>query len=210
MKDLLFSPDSEFGHVVENSPAGVIYRDDGTLVDGANPRPCLGCQARCAHGEQDPCIANLPGTSQACCGHGLALSPRLQNPNGYVALEDGRTFRFVGTVGGDAIRAAVAAALAGEPLPEGFAYEENRMWWEGLTEVQVAYVRANMIRGLTTLVTAARDGQSPSAAFLAGEAMWWDGLDETQKTFVLERTPDMLSSLVAEALVAHPVEPTAE
>jgi hypothetical protein len=40
--------------------------------------------------------------------------------------------------------------------------------------------------------------------------MWWDGLDETQKTFVLERTPDMLSSLVAEALVAHPVEPTAE
>jgi len=75
MSTLLFSPDSEHGHVVENSPQGVIYRDDGTLVDSLNPRPCLGCKVRVTHGEQDPCIANLPGTSQACCGHGLALSP---------------------------------------------------------------------------------------------------------------------------------------
>ncbi|MDZ4832860.1 MAG: hypothetical protein SGJ27_03575 [Candidatus Melainabacteria bacterium] len=200
MKTLLFSPDSEFGHVVENSPLGVIYRDDGTLVDSLNLRPCVGCNVKIARGEQDPCIANLPGTSQACCGHGLALCPRKHTPNGYVGLEDGRTFRFLGTVSGDSIRAAVAAALRGELLPEGFTFDQNRMWWEGLTEAQVAYVRQNMVRGLGELVTEAQGGLPPAEAFLAGQAMWHEGLDQDKKDFVMERLGDKIAELVQEAL----------
>lgn len=204
MSSLLFSPDSEHGHIVENSPLGVIYRDDGTLVDSQNPRSCLGCKVRVNHGEQDPCIANLPGTSQACCGHGLALSPRLQKPNGYVALNDGRTFRFLGTVGGERIRAAVDSALRGEPLPEGFTFDADKMWWEGLTEAQVAYVRQNTVRGLAELVTEAQDGQPPSAAFLAGEAMWFDGLDQAKKDYVLAGMAGKIAELVQEALAQSP------
>jgi hypothetical protein len=204
MSELLFSPDSEFGHVVENSPKGVIYRDDGTLVDSLNPRSCLGCKLSVRHGEQDPCIANLPGTSQACCGHGLALSPRLQKPNGYVALDDGRTFRFLGTVGGECIRAAVDAVLRGDALPEGFTFDQDRMWWDGLTETQVVYVRQNTVRGLAELVTEAQGGLPPSAAFLAGEAMWFDGLDDDKKNYVLERMGDKIAELVQEALLECP------
>lgn len=204
MKTLLYSPDSQFGHVVENSPAGVIYRDDGTLVDDYNQRACLGCLARCGNGEHDPCIANLPGVSQACCGHGLALTPRTQQPNGYVALNDGRTFRFLGTVGGERIRAAVDAVLAGEALPDGFTFDETSMWWDGLTEAQIAYVRANIQRGLVELVTEVRGGTSPSEAFLSGEAMWWDGLDETQKDQVIVNMRGMLAKLVQEALREYP------
>lgn len=199
MKALLFSPDSEFGHVVENSPEGVIYSDDRTLVDSQNPRPCLGCKAVCAHGGHDPCIANLPGTSQACCGHGLAVTPRGQSPNGYVALEDGRMFRFLGTVGAERIRAAVDAALAGEPLPEGFTFDADRAWWEGLTEDQVAYVRSQFTRMLSDLVTEAQGGTPANPDILAGKAMWFDGLDETKKEYVMSRIGAEIAGLVATA-----------
>lgn len=210
MKTLLFSPNSVFGHVVENSPQGVIYRDDRTLVEDDEPRSCFGCQARCEHGDHDPCITNLPGTSQACCGHGLAVTPRSGQPNGYVALDDGRTFRFLGTVGSERIRAAVDAALKGDPLPEGFTFDEDRMWWEGLSEPQVAYVRAKIAGGIHQLVMEALDGKPPSQAYLNGKAMWWDGMDDTQKEYVLDRTADMLAALVAQARVAHPSEPATE
>ena len=79
---LLFKTDTLFGHVIDDTPAGPVYRDDGSPVDDNNPRPCLGCGATCRHGEHDPCIANLPGTRNACCGHGLAKTPVRGNPNG--------------------------------------------------------------------------------------------------------------------------------
>jgi len=136
----------------------------------------------------------------------MGLPFRLQKPNGYVALEDGRTFRFLGTVGGESIRAAVDAVLRGDPLPEGFTLDADKMWWDGLTEAQVAYVRQNMTRGLAELVTEAQDGQPPAAAFLAGEAMWFEGLDQSKKDFVLARMPGKIAELVQEALQQCPVE----
>lgn len=200
MSEQLFDVDSEFGHVTENSPQGVVYRDDRTPVDPLNLRPCAGCKLKINRGDHDPCIANMPGTYQACCGHGLAVSPRTGNPNGYVALNDGRRLSFLGTVGGDAIRAAVDAVLRGNPPPEGFAFDTHRMWWDGLTEAQVAYVQGNMKRALGELVTEAQDGAPPAAAFLDGSAMWFEGLDQSKKDYVLQRMPAKIAALVQEAL----------
>ena len=157
---LLFDVDSEHGHVVENGPDGPIYRDDKSLVDDANPRPCFGCKLHVKVGEPDPCTGTLPGTYQACCGHGLDKSPRTGRPNGYVALNDGRVLNFSGCVGAQAIRTAVDAALRNEDLPDGFVFDAERMWWEGLTDAQVAYVRANIVRDLIVMVRDARGGKS--------------------------------------------------
>jgi hypothetical protein len=194
---MLFKVEGQFGHLVEDSERGAIYQSDGTLVDKANPRPCFGCKARCANGEQDPCIANLPGTLQACCGHGVELSPR-GYLNGYVALTDGRTMRFSGLVGGEAIRNAVEQALSGEELPEGFAFEDTRMWWSGLSVRQREYVDARMVYGLTELVELVNDGYA-SPLILTGEAMWHEGLTEEQKNSVRGRLGQMLQNLVSEA-----------
>jgi hypothetical protein len=199
---MLFDVDDLFGHVINRDGDGAVYADDGTTVDFANPRSCFGCKARCVNGQHDPCIANLPSTRNACCGHGQATRPTNDNPSGYVALEDGRTFRFAGTVGGAAIRAAVDAAIRGEALPEGFVYDEELPWWHDCTDEQKAYVQANIVRILRELVV--ESGATPSAAFDAGEAMWWDGLDEEQKSFVLQGMGTKLDGLVVEAKAAHP------
>ena len=145
---MLFKTDTLFGHVIEDTDDGPVYQDDGSKVDGDNPRPCLGCKVKIQHGEQDPCIANLPGTLNACCGHGRERTPVSGGLAGYVALRDGRTFRFPGTVGGEAVRAAVDLAIADKELPEGFVFDEEKMWWYGLTDAQVAYVHANTRRAI--------------------------------------------------------------
>jgi hypothetical protein len=194
---MLFKVEDQFGHRVEDTESGVIYQSDGSLVDKTNPRPCFGCKARCKNGEQDPCITNLPGTLQACCGHGVELSPR-GYLNGYVALTDGRTIKFSGLVGGAAIRNAVEQALAGEELPAGFAFEDTRMWWAGLSVRQREYVDAHMLHGLSTLVEAVNDGYA-SPLILTGEAMWYEGLTEEQKTSVRGKLGQMLQDLVTEA-----------
>lgn len=198
---MLFKIDTLFGHVIEDTPDGPIYQDDGTRVDFKSPRACLGCGARCQEGTHDPCIASLPGTSQACCGHGRELTPVHKRPAGYVALTDGRTIQFAGTVGGERIRLAVQAAIAGEQLPDGFAFGE-RMWWEGLTEPQRAYVNERITAGLVRLVTEALGGTPPAEAeaILRGEKMWFNGLSEGEKGYVWQRLPGMLSELVQEAL----------
>lgn len=193
---MLFEKDSIHGHVIVDTDAGPVYEDDGSQVDYASPRPCKGCNLRIANGEHDPCIANLPGVYQACCGHGLDVTPVNKRPNGYAGLEDGRTIYFSGLVGGQRIRAAVAAAIAGEPLPEGFEYGQ-RMWWEGLTVAQKAYVLERIPSALAALVEKLA---TPSEAFLKGEAMWWDGLDEDQKAAVWNALPASLTALVQEAL----------
>lgn len=199
---MLFDKDSQYGHVVVKSPEGPRYESDGTLVDPAHPRPCLGCSAHIESGTHDPCIANLPGAYQACCGHGLDKSPVSGLPNGYVAFKDGRCIRFSGLCGGQRIRQAVEAVLAGQPLPDGFQADNERMWWEGLTDAQRAYVHANITGGLARLVRQAKDGGEPSAAFLSGEAMWWDGLTDEQKGYVMNNMRAMLAELVQEALAS--------
>lgn len=197
---MLFKVDTLFGHVIEETANGVIYRADGVVVDFAQPRPCVGCNIRCDNGAHDPCIANLPGTLNACCGHGLELTPVSKQWTGYVALEDGRTFRFSGLVGGARIREVVDAVLRGEPLPDGFVFDEDKAWWSGLSEEQRQYVHNNITAGLARVVTAVKNGEPPSAAFLAGEAPWWDGLTDEQKEQVWSRLGDMMKDLVREAL----------
>jgi len=197
---MLFKTDTLFGHVIdETEPGVVVYRDDGTPVDFANPRTCKGCHAKCQTGGHDPCIANLPGTYQACCGHGLDKTPG-DSPSGYVGLTDGRIIEFSGLMGGKRIREAVDAALAGEALPEGFQFGE-RMWWEGLTEAQRAYVHGRIPDGLAILVRESLDGAEPNEAFLKGEAMWYEGLTGDQKSYVWSRLPAQIAAFAQEALV---------
>jgi hypothetical protein len=84
-------------------------------------------------------------------------------------------------MGGKRIREAVDAALAGQALPEGFQFGK-RMWWEGLTEAQRAYVQSRIPDGLVTLVRQALNGAEPNEAFLKGEAMWYEGLTDEEKS----------------------------
>jgi len=46
---------------------------------------CPECQKYRTNEGHDPCIANLPGVANACCGHG--------GSGGYAAFEDGRIIR---------------------------------------------------------------------------------------------------------------------
>src|SRR5579875_1074104 len=108
---MLFKIDTLYGHIIEDTPQGPVYQDDGAPVDPENPRPCLGCKARLTPGSHDPCIANLPGTYQACCGHGLDRAPNSGRPNGYVGLTDGRTIEFSGLCGGARRQAASRGLL---------------------------------------------------------------------------------------------------
>ncbi len=199
-KQLLFEVDTEYGHIVDASPLGPVYRDDGSLVDYANLRPCFGCKVKIEPFGHDPCIAQLPGTIQACCGHGLDKSPRTGIPAGYAALRDGRTIRFSGCEGGERVRQVVESCLAGEPLPEGFNFDADRAWWDGLSDSQCDYVRARIADALLRLVTAVRNGQPVSERYLSGEEMWWDGLSDDEKAGVWNQMPAALAELVAEAL----------
>lgn len=136
--------DDLYGHIiVRKRRLGWVYRDDGTAVDPANPRPCKRCQLPVQRGCPDPCIAGLPQTRQACCGHGLHLNPR-QDLAGYFALDDGRRVRFSGEkFDGAAVRSMVEGVLMGDPLPEGAVFDEP-MWWRGLTKAQYDYVWARL------------------------------------------------------------------
>lgn len=196
---MLFKTDTLFGHVIEDTDDGPVYQDDGSKVDGDNPRPCLGCKVKIHYGEQDPCIANLPGTLNACCGHGRALTPVSQALTGYVALRDGRTFRFPGTVGGEAIRAAVDLAIAEKQLPDGFIFDQEKMWWGGLTDAQVAYVHANTRRAIFEVVREITAGKFPDDSYLTSDEPWWTGLDEDQKSAFWVACKQMMSALAAEA-----------
>lgn len=131
--------DDLFGHIVVRTRNRWVYEDDRQPVDQSNLRSCKSCKVAIERGCHDPCIANLPETRQACCGHGLERNPR-NNLAGYVALNDGRRIRFSGAkFDGPAIRAMVESVLREEPLPEGAEFDAP-MWWQGLTDAQYQYV----------------------------------------------------------------------
>ncbi len=200
---MLNKVDSLFGHVIEERDGTPVYRDDGTPVTAETVRSCKGCNARCDTRHHDPCIANLPGTLNACCGHGLPRTPAHGNPNGYVALEDGRTFRFLGDVGGERIRAVTEAVLRGEPLPEGFVFDQDRMWWSGLTASQRDYVHSGIPQAIARIVEE-ETGKPPVDGFLAGEKPWWEGLADGEKQSVWARFGEMTQRLREEALAKVP------
>ena len=197
---MLFEKDTLFGHVIIDTADGPVYEDDGSKVAG-NIRPCFGCKLAIQQGEHDPCISGLPGTKNACCGHGRETTVTSGGPSGYVALEDGRCFRFAGIKSGDEIRAAVDAALAGGNLPDGFVFDQENMWWTGLTQSQVDYVHAHTREGIFRVVRKITEGQFPPDEYLSDEALFWaDGIDDQGvKNQVLSELGAMLDELVAEA-----------
>ena len=56
------------------------YEDTDELTKGAAPRACPECGEYETEDGHDPCIANLPGVRNACCGHG--------NNQRYIQLDD--------------------------------------------------------------------------------------------------------------------------
>jgi hypothetical protein len=62
------------------------YADDLSLVEDGE-RPCATCGEMPTALDHDACIANLPGVSFACCGHGV--SDKEWYP--YVSLDNGRS-----------------------------------------------------------------------------------------------------------------------
>lgn len=83
-----------FGHGTYTDPDEVYapgecdkyrYCDTGELVYEAAPRACPRCEKLPTGKGHDPCIANLPGVRNACCGHGVGP--------GYVQFTNGRTIR---------------------------------------------------------------------------------------------------------------------
>ncbi len=150
-------------------------------------------------GGHDPCIADLPGTVQACCGHGLELTPVTKSPNGYVGLRDGRLFRFPGNVGGERIRLAVQAALAGQLLPEGFTFQAQNMWWEGLSDAQRLYVHSRMRSALAELVRDVTGASTVDDDIVSGAKMWFDQRSDAEKEIVRSRVPAAIVLLVQEA-----------
>lgn len=63
--------DRTFGHWIVQNGDKWYYVDGGDELDWDNPRPCPQCGKRRTKEGHDPCIAELPGVSAACCGHGI-------------------------------------------------------------------------------------------------------------------------------------------
>ena len=79
---------NHFGHAVYCDDEGVWrFEDTGEeSIYESRQRKCPRCKRfRTKHGH-DPCIANLPGVRNACCGHGVA--------RGYIQFENGTAIRF--------------------------------------------------------------------------------------------------------------------
>ena len=58
------------GHMVEARTNEQVYVDDGSPVDWENLRPCRACGLHIGKDENDPCIANLPGSAVGSSAHG--------------------------------------------------------------------------------------------------------------------------------------------
>lgn len=58
----------------------------GRFASEKNVR-CPKCNKRATWDRHDPCIANLPGVKNACCGHGV--------DEGYIQFENGVTIRGI-------------------------------------------------------------------------------------------------------------------
>lgn len=75
----------------------IVWRDEGWLyVDDGSPacfrgeiRPCVKCGLLfngSTDGQPDPCLGNLPGVDNACCGHGDPSSAYIRFTNGLTVV----------------------------------------------------------------------------------------------------------------------------
>jgi hypothetical protein len=62
-----------------------VYCDTDEKIDEVELRACSRCKLYPTPEGHDPCIANLKGVTNACCGHGIE--------DGYVQLENGLVIR---------------------------------------------------------------------------------------------------------------------
>lgn len=77
------------GHPVhwDESAQGWRYEDGGRAGFGEEVRPCAACGLTFQgsnHGEPDPCLGDLPGVDNACCGHGVRDEAYVRFTNGVV------------------------------------------------------------------------------------------------------------------------------
>lgn len=73
------------GHEVFFDHGVWCYSDSGEVIDYDNPRPCKKCGRifRGSNiGDADPCLGELPGVDNACCGHGDREQSYIRFTNG--------------------------------------------------------------------------------------------------------------------------------
>jgi len=59
------------------------FDDDGSITSETYlTRPCGKCGKSFGEDDHDPCLANLPGVANACCGHGESSLSYIQFTNG--------------------------------------------------------------------------------------------------------------------------------
>lgn len=72
------------GHEIAFVQGTWIYADTGLPVSDEPGRKCGHCGADNCDDECDPCLGNLPGVMNACCGHGDRDSSYIQFVNGVI------------------------------------------------------------------------------------------------------------------------------
>jgi hypothetical protein len=63
------------------------YQDTDNLLTDEDVRPCVKCGKVFLGsfiGESDPCLGNLPGVDNACCGHGVREDSYIRFTTGVV------------------------------------------------------------------------------------------------------------------------------
>ena len=73
------------GHEIVFDGKDWIYTDNGVLVKSQPNRNCFVCGEDNTAKGYDPCLGDLPGVLNACCGHGI--------DEGYIQFENGLIIR---------------------------------------------------------------------------------------------------------------------
>lgn len=76
------------GYEVDFYNGEFYYLDTGKYIS-EETRPCNFCGEYITELGHDPCIANLPGVVNACCGHGVK--------DGFIEFENGTLIRGIQT-----------------------------------------------------------------------------------------------------------------
>lgn len=69
-----------------NEKAEDWFHEDGTKHEVTDVLECPKCKEKSSRLEHDPCLKDLPGVMNACCGHGSGL--------GYIQFINGVTIHF--------------------------------------------------------------------------------------------------------------------
>lgn len=70
------------GHAIAITKNGWFYSDTKQRVRDNPDRKCGYCQKENRPDDIDPCLGELPGVTNACCGHGVKAESYIQFNNG--------------------------------------------------------------------------------------------------------------------------------